>query len=57
MHFSGMEFKTLPIPFSVFKAVGKIDDCRYLLGDHLGKLSVLVLRYDEPPTIPLFTAL
>ncbi|KAL1525255.1 hypothetical protein AB1Y20_020120 [Prymnesium parvum] len=43
---SGVDFKSISIPYSVFKAVGKIDETRYLLGDHLGQLSALVLRME-----------
>ena len=45
-YLSGADFKTLPIAFSCFKAYGKIDDQRYLLGDHMGVLSVLVVTME-----------
>ncbi len=42
---SGPEFKSIPINFACFKAVGQLDanGSRWLLGDHLGFLYVLVL--------------
>ena len=42
---SGPDFKSIPINFACFKAVGQIDanGSRWLLGDHLGLLYALVL--------------
>eukprot|EP00966_Prymnesium_polylepis_P035704 829264-Prymnesium_polylepis.1 len=45
-HLSGVDFKSVPVPFSMFKAHGKIDNGRYLLADSNGLLSVLVLRIE-----------
>ena len=44
---SGPDFKSIPISFACFKAVGQLDadGSRWLLGDHLGFLHVLVLAH------------
>lgn len=44
---SGPDFKSIPISFACFKAVGQLDadGARWLLGDHLGFLYALVLAH------------
>lgn len=46
---AGSDFKSIPISFACFKAVGQLDadGSRWLLGDHLGFLYVLVLAHSD----------
>lgn len=46
---SGSDFKSIPINFACFKAVGQIDanGSRWLLGDHQGLLYALVLTHSN----------
>ena len=46
-YFSGSDYKSLAVPFVSFKAYEPIDDTRFLLGDHLGGLLVLVLDVEK----------
>ena len=48
-HYSGAAHVTVPIDFSTFKAVGAVDPDggRLLLGDHLGRLFVLVVEHER----------
>eukprot|EP00291_Cryptomonas_curvata_P008383 CAMPEP_0172198090 /NCGR_PEP_ID=MMETSP1050-20130122/27879_1 /TAXON_ID=233186 /ORGANISM="Cryptomonas curvata, Strain CCAP979/52" /LENGTH=486 /DNA_ID=CAMNT_0012874843 /DNA_START=773 /DNA_END=2230 /DNA_ORIENTATION=- len=49
------ETKTIPMSPTVIRAWGKIDDngSRYLLGDHFGRLYVLVLEHDGSKVLGL----
>ena len=49
------ETKTIPMSPTVIRAFGKIDDngSRYLLGDHFGRLYVLVLEHDGTKVLGL----
>ena len=42
-YLSGSDFKAIAVPFMVVRACEPIDDSRFLLGDHLGGLHVLLL--------------
>ena len=50
-YLSGSDFKSIAMPFTIFRACEPIDNCRYLLGDSVGGLHVLLL--DAPDGGPV----